>query len=233
MDLASISEKTYDSLPNRPLVEAVVEARGEFDHRPSFSLLVDLGCGTGSNLDSLKEEGFRCIGVSLSLQEASVCFGKGHASVVTDLSKGLPFRDRSLSVVIASHVLEHLAEPWKLLRVLHRSMHPDGWLFVALPNAVFLEQRLRVLRGRWRYTEAGLLDYTHLRFYDLHSARQLLEDNGFQIVRERHTFWYPHAKLKRLPERPTRSIFEWVGRRLPNLLAYQFLFVTRPKPEIV
>jgi hypothetical protein len=38
-----------------------------------------------------------------------------------------------------------------------------------------------VLRGEWRYREAGVLDRTHLRFYTRKTIVDLFEENGFEV----------------------------------------------------
>lgn len=38
-----------------------------------------------------------------------------------------------------------------------------------------------LLKGRWEYTEAGILDKTHLRFFTRKSAVELFEKNGYKV----------------------------------------------------
>ena len=39
--------------------------------------------------------------------------------------------------------------------------------------------------GRFHYTERGILDKTHLRFFTRKTARRLLESNGYRIVEQK------------------------------------------------
>ena len=57
-----------------------------------------------------------------------------------------------------------------------------GRLLVALPNPLFWQQRVRFLREEFRYTDGGLMDRTHFRFFDWTSARALVASAGFREV---------------------------------------------------
>lgn len=87
--------------------------------------------------------------------------------------------------IVCSHVLEHLHDPRKLLTRLRGCLNPEGGVVIALPNVLFWKQRLQFLRGRFRYTEGGLMDDTHLRFFDWSTAAELMSESGFEI-KQRH-----------------------------------------------
>lgn len=218
----------YDSPVNTDLVEAVATSSWARQSRRKNVRVIDLGCGTGANATELAALGLRCVGITLSRQEAEECARRGIPVVVADLRMGIPFKSGSADAVVASHVVEHLPDPWVLINEARRVLNPEGRLFVALPNVVFWKQRLAFLAGRFRYTDTGLLDRTHLRFFDLYSAERLIEQGGFGIVRRRHAIWYPARKARWLPAGLARPIFSYMSRRFPNLLAYQFVFEARP-----
>jgi hypothetical protein len=88
--------------------------------------------------------------------------------------------------------------------------------------------RHALLRGRWEYTRDGLLDRTHLRFFTYETARELIQQAGYEIVE-----WWPTmpsvpfgGKLQRFPL--TRGLaprwIEFATHRFPNLCVAQFLF---------
>ncbi|HLD78316.1 MAG TPA: methyltransferase domain-containing protein, partial [archaeon] len=112
----------------------------------------------------------------------------------------------SYEAVLLADVLEHLREPERLLLRLKPRLTENGFLLVSIPNVANWKVRLQLVRGRWRYTDTGILDRTHLRFYTHRTARTLLEDAGYRIVWEGHTGFRGRA------------------RHRPGLLAFQFLF---------
>ena len=49
---------------------------------------------------------------------------------------------------------------------------------IGLPNILVWKQRVQFARGRFRYTDGGLMDCTHYRFFDWHTARELVQEAG-------------------------------------------------------
>ncbi|MER3395975.1 MAG: class I SAM-dependent methyltransferase [Acidimicrobiia bacterium] len=228
-DSASVKTKVYDSPVNDPLVSWVCESgfRRHGGRDLEDPVVVDIGCGAGSNLQALSPCGIRGVGVTLSHKEAAICRSREIPVIVSDASRGLPFRNSSVKIVIASHVLEHLADPWATMSEIRRILSVDGSVFAAIPNVVFVRVRLAFLRGRFRYEDSGILDRTHLRFFDLYSARALFKDAGFEIVGERHQGWVPAGPLRRIAPRILRRADAFLTRRFPNTFAHQFLFEVR------
>lgn len=118
-------------------------------------------------------------------------------------------------------VLEHLAEPSDSLMRCTDLLNADGRALVSVPNVAHWSVRKDLLLGRWRYQEYGILDRTHLRFFTLDSAAELLVAAGWEITWRSVSPGQP--PLFSLPER-------WLGalKRWPSLFAVQALFEARP-----
>ena len=78
-------------------------------------------------------------------------------------------------------VLEHLPEPKDLLIRLHRFMRGDARLIVTGPNVAYWHVRWELLRGRWTYADAGIMDETHLRWFTRTTWREMLKQSGYKI----------------------------------------------------
>ena len=52
---------------------------------------------------------------------------------------------------------------------------------MSIPNLAYFDNRLGLFKGDWNYTDEGILDRTHIRFYTLSTARKFLTDGGFAI----------------------------------------------------
>src|SRR5262249_26316275 len=90
---------------------------------------------------------------------------------------------RRFDWIVASDVLEHLSYPWDALRFYRRVLKSNGQLIVSLPNVALWDNRLRLLFGQFNYRDSGVMDRTHLRFFTVRTARELLKDSGFEVVR--------------------------------------------------
>ena len=104
-------------------------------------------------------------------------------------------------------------------------------MIVSLPNVANISVRMMLLFGRFNYTERGILDRTHLRFFTRKTARRLLEENGYTIVQERSTVmpielvlgWSEKNVFLRLMNRCLAAA-TWL---MPGLFGYQIMFVAR------
>lgn len=78
--------------------------------------------------------------------------------------------------------LEHLRDPWHLLRRIRERIHPGGSVVACIPNAQHWSVQARLNSGRFRYEDAGLLDRTHLRWFTRITMQELFDSSGFRIV---------------------------------------------------
>jgi SAM-dependent methyltransferase len=185
--------------------------------------VLELGCSTGFVSALLKENGCSVIGVEIDPLAAQ------RAALICDrvLIRDLRSQDWSVDlddtfdVVLMGDVLEHLASPQTLLKHLPSMLNPGGYIVVSLPNVVHWTVRAKVLFGRFRYQPVGLLDFTHLRFFDLRGARALIESSGYEIVEFRPIIG-GHLSSR------FRACWSTLARLRPNLFGYQFLFKARP-----
>ena len=144
--------------------------------------LLDVGCGDGTLGRKLHSEwGVQVTGITHSTAEAELARTRLVKVVVADLNDFDPVGLGQFDCIVCSHVLEHLHAPGELLRRMQGNFSSGGCLIVALPNLLHWRQRLALLRGRFRYTEGGLMDRTHLRFFDWETAAGLLRDTGYEL----------------------------------------------------
>ncbi len=205
----------------RAVYGGVNQAVARMIPRPSGNIL-DLGCGDGSFGAWLQTSGAcQVTGVTIQGTEAQIARERLHQIVEADLDRWEPPDIPTYDGIVASHVLEHLADPTRLLRSLRRTLRPGGWLVVGLPNILFWRQRLHFLLGRFRYTQGGLMDDTHLRFFDWHSAHQLLVGGGWQVEESIADGGFPGSRWTG-PLRP--SLDRFACRLRPGLLGFQFVF---------
>jgi SAM-dependent methyltransferase len=85
-------------------------------------------------------------------------------------------------VLIFGDVLEHLVDPWKVLRQLRDRVRVQGVCVACIPNVSHWSLLQQQLSGSWEYSDSGLLDRTHLRFFTRRSAESLFNAAGWEVA---------------------------------------------------
>jgi SAM-dependent methyltransferase len=78
--------------------------------------------------------------------------------------------------------LEHLRDPWLLLRRIRANIDRDGCLLACIPNAQHWSVQWRLLSGQFRYEDSGLLDRTHLRWLTRTTMLEMFESTGWKVA---------------------------------------------------
>ncbi len=155
-----------------------------------FQEVLELGCGSGATLRMLLDQRRvnRAVGVerhgAAALEAARWVTKVAEADVERWVAN--PEGVGAPDLVIVADVLEHLADPWAVLRRV-RLLQPMGAvLLLSIPNIQHFSVSLPLLLGRWRYVDEGILDQTHLRFFCRGGVQDLLRGAGY--VPERWDF---------------------------------------------
>jgi SAM-dependent methyltransferase len=188
--------------------------------------ILEVGCGHGQTLSFLKRE---CsaefvVGVELVPEVAAIAKQKLELDVVLigDIEQiSLDFPVESFDLVIAGHVLEHVKNPWSVTRQLCALLRPGGQFIGSLPNIRNVRVSLPlVLFGKFEYTQEGILDWTHTKFFTKGTIQELLRSTGF-AVRKIEPEFSPRFKALNVL---TFGIFK-------NLFCFTYNFSARPTAQ--
>lgn len=190
--------------------------------------VLDLGCGSGALGREIKRK-IKCevTGVTSSNEEAASAKEWLDRVIVCDLNQFEPRELGLFDSIICSHILEHLYSPAELLTRLRDSLTPDGVLIVALPNILFWKQRIQFLRGRFRYTEGGIMDRTHYRFFDYATSLELVRDAKFEIITRNVDAYFPLPFLRPYLKFLAGRLDRLASNLIPGLFGTQFIIVAR------
>jgi radical SAM superfamily enzyme YgiQ (UPF0313 family) len=78
--------------------------------------------------------------------------------------------------ITCGDILEHLSTPVNCLLQLKEKLKPGGKIIASIPNVAHGSVRLKLLKGRFEYENNGLLDRSHLKFFDFYSIVELFND---------------------------------------------------------
>jgi 2-polyprenyl-3-methyl-5-hydroxy-6-metoxy-1,4-benzoquinol methylase len=195
------------------------------------SAVLEVGCAQGDMSAVLAAEK-RCTvtGIEVNPVAAAAARRYCHRVVTGDVEHGaFDELGATFDVVILADVLEHLRSPGRVLRATQRLLGRDGYVIISLPNVAHWDVRRAILRGEFEYTNVGILDDTHLRFFTYESALRLIRTAGYDVV------WFDLVhrcprdwKYVRFYRRLEQPIHRLVKRYFPGLFGYQFIFKAVP-----
>lgn len=151
--------------------------------------VLDVGCASGYLAERLKKN--ECYVVGIEIDEAATKTAKQFCDniIVGDVEQlnELPYPSKFFDVIVYSDILEHLKRPDLVLIKFKKYLAPKGCVIASIPNVARFEVRLKLLLGKFDYTDTGHLDVTHLRFFTIKTAKQLLESTGYKVEKVDYT----------------------------------------------
>lgn len=142
--------------------------------------ILDVGCGTGANIQMLSNFG-ATEGVDVSAEALDFCRARGLTKVKQGAAEALPYEDASFDLVTGLDVVEHLDDDVAGLKEMRRVLRPRGRALLFVPAFMFL----------W-----GVQDDIshHRRRYTLTDLKKRLAEAGLQVERATYaniTFFLP------------------------------------------
>jgi len=169
------------------------------------STVLDVGCGAGLLALRMHGRGFRhIVGVDwvpeTALKDAARRVLKEYRRADLNVCGLQSFQDAQFHVVIASDVLEHLENPSFLLREIARVVGRDGHIFLTLPNAFNLFERIKILlsgnSGRYRQERAPQ-ESGHISMFSSNVLLSLLQRAGLCIQKSGKGYCYFAGAISR------------------------------------
>jgi len=194
-----------------------------FRQIPEGSKVLEIGCGDGrlANILTIKK---KCRVYCVEKDHAMAVIGKSKCVEMLNIDiedTELPYEAGAFDCIVLGNVLEHMREPEEILDGLKRYLSGSGFLIYSVPNIVNWHSRLTILSGKFEYAESGVFDKTHLRFYNLNSARKLAQDAGYRIV------WLDVTPSVYLYKERLNFLWYRLAALWKNLFADEFIILAR------
>lgn len=139
-------------------------------------LAVDVGCGSGRNLEVLARHARSVLGADCSAAAVQLTAARGFPVVQAD-GNLLPLADWSVDLLTALDVLEHMDDDVRTLTEFHRVLQPGGHVLLAVPAYRFLwSEHDEALRHRRRYLASEL----HIK----------LTNTGFEVQKRSYAVFF-------------------------------------------
>jgi 2-polyprenyl-3-methyl-5-hydroxy-6-metoxy-1,4-benzoquinol methylase len=163
---------------NRPDIERMIFCDAK--------IVLDVGCSVGTLGAAIKARtGAQVFGIELSEEMANearnridkVFVGDAAEIILQGKLDGYRFDN-----IIFADVLEHLVDPWGLLKGASKYLDTEGAIIASIPNINHFDTIYNlVLKGHWPYRDRGIHDRTHLRFFTKKNIVDMFEGAGFSI----------------------------------------------------
>ena len=136
---------------HRIILDPIFDPRANALHEVALSLmrggqrLLDIGCWNEYLLEGIRQNGLytELYGVDIVSAGIEAASAKGFQARVVDLNREpLSFADESFDGITMLAVLEHVFDPYSVIREIHRVLRPGGELVIDVPNvSLFFKSR--------------------------------------------------------------------------------------------
>ena len=189
-----------------------------------FKNVLELGAGGCDTLIYLKKNGKATTVTGIELFEIPNS-NQQHSDLdvlhIASIEKiqELPLKTNFYNLVICGDVLEHVFDPWSVLRFVKSLLTNDGMVICSIPNIrEFATMKKIFLQGNFAYDlEGGILDKTHVRFFCKKNIIDLFVKSGYTVNSIEPAFnWAPSQKNRKLANNISLGLFE-------GFLTYQYI----------
>lgn len=217
----------YQDKPDPWSSHSVIAA--QLEYFPKGTRILDIGTASGTIGRICNGKDFILHGIEPVVEWAKVS-RPYYAELLTQELQQTP--DSFLTgqdVVICADVLEHMPDPDLQLKRLVTLQSEGSRFIISIPNNANLWIRLNLLFGNFDYTDRGILDKTHLRFFTQRTAKQMIVASGLKVLKIIPTpiplpLVHPFFKDSALGIGLHRLLAN-LTKILPRLLGYQFVFI--------
>lgn len=217
MNYYSDKANVYFTRPRKDLISFLPERTG--------LKILEIGAGGGDTLIELKQSGKASEVTGIELFALDGTYQNNaliDRFIVGNIEEIKPdLRTNYFDAILFGDVLEHLLDPWSVVKNVSGFLKPGGLLIASIPNIRSRQAFKKIfLEGDFGYTSEGLFDKTHYRWFCKKNMIDLLTPTSFELVSVT-------SNLELKKGSGTRILNRLTGRFFEDFLTVQFITVTR------
>jgi ubiquinone/menaquinone biosynthesis C-methylase UbiE len=170
----------------------------------SSANLIEVGCSSGALAREFKKLNPACKYFGIDIDESYIELARRYCDDARTMNieqadDAFFEANRSCDCWIFGDTLEHLQDPWKVLKKIRNVIPKHGSVVACIPNAQHWSVQVRLSVGDFRYEDSGLFDRTHLRWFTRQTIMELFVGTGFKVVEGFPRIFNEPAKDKFVP----------------------------------
>lgn len=151
------------------------------------SRIVEVGCSSGALAREFLKLHPLCEYIGIELDPEYAELARKHCSrvlvgSVEHVEEQLFSELVHIDCWVFGDVLEHLYDPWSVLRRVRRTLAANGSVVACIPNLQHWSVQAKLNLGHFNYEDIGLMDRTHIRWFTKKTMDQLFQSTGFYIA---------------------------------------------------
>ena len=164
--------------------------------------LIEVGCSSGALAREFKKISSNCYWLGIEIDSTYAELARRHCDEcivlnIENAPENFWEETKNADCWIFGDTLEHLKDPWSILKLIRENISHKGSVVACIPNAQHWSIQAKLSIGDFRYEASGLLDKTHLRWFTRQTIIEMLDQSGFQI----------ETGLPRIFNEPNREVF--------------------------
>lgn len=198
--------------------------------------VLDIGCSSGNfGKELIRQKQCRVVGIDINESDLKIA-----AKHLTKVFKKDIERDSlddlgTFDYVLMADIIEHVIGPVPVLKKVKKLLKPGGKLIFSVPNMANIANRVELLGGRFEYTEYGMLDETHLHYYDRVELEKVLTQAGFSVEHYNNTIrdvppTILQTQLKKLGLSANDTFLKMAAS--VDAITFQFIGVAKPTGQV-
>lgn len=216
------SSRFLTLIKKKILIEPLLKKiKNFFDNTDNTSLL-DIGCSTGWITNVAKDIGFKVTGLEANPYVAEYGRTKYGIDVIEGYIEDLD-SDQKYSAVTMFHVLEHIADPSKMLERINLLLDEKGKLLIVVPNSKSLGTGIFKRCYNWNVPH-------HISFFSPETIKDILVQSGFRVLSIDHLIsppllLYSFNKYMNKRKREGKFSFKIKNRTIANAIFVPISFI--------
>jgi len=198
--------------------------------------LMEIGCSSGALAREYKKNNKNCHYIGLDIVESYTHLAKRFCDevIVADIEQQNEIfysKNSDCDCWIFADALEHLVDPWLVLKKIRHVIPDNGQIIACIPNSQHWTVIANLAIGNFRYQESGLLDKTHVRFFTRKTIIELFNGTGFEIQIMKSRIFGDPINIPFLPL--IGEIAKFVGANpdtaMEDSIPFQYVICATPK----